>query len=77
MSLSNSLPKTVRKGIQHAMMWVDRRQSVFLQLISYNANQLLHSFIIVCPVTDNLEKRKIKIILGQQLLLIRTRYFTS
>lgn len=58
MPLSNCLPKTVRKGIQHAMMWVYRRQSVFLQLISYNANQLLHSFIIVCPVTDNLQKTK-------------------
>lgn len=57
MSLSNSLPKAVRKGIQHAVMRVDRRQSVFLQLISHNANQLLHPFIIVCPVTDNLEKR--------------------
>lgn len=77
MSLSNSLPKTVRKGVQHAMMWVDRRQSVFLQLISYNANQLLHSFIIVCPVTDNLEKGKITRALGQQLPLIYIRYFTS
>lgn len=76
MSLSNCLPKTVRKGIQHAMMWVYRRQSVFLQLISYNANQLLHSFIIVCPVTDNLKKKE-KQRLGQQLPLTCITYFTG
>lgn len=77
MSLGNSLPKTVRKGIQHAVMRVDRRQPVFLQLISYDANQLLHSFIIVGPVTDNLEKGKIKRTLGQQLPLFYIRYFTN
>lgn len=54
MSLCNCLAETVRKRVQHAVMGMHRWQTVLLQLISHNAHQLLHAFIIVGPVTYNL-----------------------
>lgn len=55
MSLCNGLAETVRQGVQHAVMWMNGRQAVLLQLISHNGHQLLHTLIIVGPVAYNLK----------------------
>lgn len=58
MSFRNGLSEVMRQRVEHAVMRVDGRESVLLQLISNYGNQLLHSFIIIGPVTNNLKKKK-------------------
>ena len=54
MPLSDGLAEAVREGVQHAVVGVHRGQAVLIQLVSHDAHQLLHTIIIVCPVTHNL-----------------------
>ena len=56
MSIGNIAPHLVCQRVQHAVMWVNRREPVILQLISNNGDQLLHARVIVSPVTDDLQK---------------------
>ena len=60
MSCSNIFPHFMVQWIQHTMVWVDRWQSVLLQLFTDDLYQLLHSFIVVRPVTNNLENKRHK-----------------
>lgn len=55
MSLCDGLAETVRERVQHAVMGMNGRQAVLLQLIGHNAHQLLHTLIIVGPVAYNLK----------------------
>lgn len=63
-SLSDGLAEAMREWIEHAVVWVHRRQAVLFQLISHNAHKLFHPLIIVSPVTHNLgEREKFKLML--------------
>lgn len=55
----------MRERIEHRVVWVDGGQAVSLQLLSNNGHQLLHTGIIVSPVTHNLEA------MGQVAVCIR------
>lgn len=58
MPLSDGLAEAVREGVQHAVVGVHRGQPVLIQLVSHDAHQLLHTLIIVCPVTHNLGREE-------------------
>lgn len=51
---SNASSLSVGEGIEHAMMRVDRGQSVLGQLVIDKLNNLGHSCFIITPVTNNL-----------------------
>lgn len=56
MSLCDGFAEAMRKRIQHTVMRVYRGQAVLFQLVSHNANQLLHALIIISPVAHNLKR---------------------
>lgn len=56
MALGDCLAEVVGERVEHAVVRVNRRQAVLVQLVSHDANQLFHSLVVVCPVTHNLEK---------------------
>ena len=50
----DGLPHFVRQGVEHAVVGVDRGQTVLGQLILHDVDQSLHPGTVVCPVTHNL-----------------------
>lgn len=60
MALGNCLAEVVGEWVEHAVVRVHRGQAVLVQLVSHDANQLLHPFVIVCPVANNLEMEEVK-----------------
>jgi len=57
MACSDALALGMTQRIQHAVVWVDGRQPVLIQLILYDVHQLLHPTVIVRPITDDLTQR--------------------
>ena len=52
---SNAFALRMRQWVQHTVMRVNRWQAALVQLILNNLYQLLHSRIILAPVTHNLQ----------------------
>ena len=56
-AFSYGLAEVVGERVQHAVVGVHRRQAILIQLISHNAHKLLHSLIIISPITNNLSQK--------------------
>ena len=54
MSGSDALALGMTQRVQHAVVGMDGRKTVLVQLILDNVNELLHPSVVVRPVTDDL-----------------------
>jgi len=54
MSGRDALALGMTQRVQHAVVGMDGRKTVLVQLILHNVNELLHPRIVVRPVTDDL-----------------------
>ena len=54
---SNALALGMTQWIQHTVVRVNRWQAVLIKLILYDVNQLLHTTVVVRPITDDLKQR--------------------
>ena len=55
MSSCDSLPLRVAEWIKHAVVWMNGRQSILVQLILDDTHQFFHPDFIVSPITDDLK----------------------
>lgn len=69
MTLRNGLAEAVRERVEHAVVWMNGGQTVLVQLVSHDAHKLLHSLVVIRPVTHNLKERVKQHILNNELFL--------
>jgi len=50
----DALALGMTQRVQHAVVGMDGRKTVLVQLILHNVNELLHPSVVVRPVTDDL-----------------------
>ena len=55
---SDSLALLVCQRVEHAVVWVDGRQTVLGQLTLYDLDQFLHAVVVVRPVAHNLQRHQ-------------------
>jgi len=58
MTGGDALALGMTQRVQHAVVWMDGRKSVLVQLILHDVDQLLHPSIVVRPITDDLTHNK-------------------